>query len=239
VKLPSLALIAGGLATRLGRLAMDTPKSLIDVAGHPFIDHQLHWLARQGIEDVVVCAGHLGEKIQEFVGDGSAYGLRICFSLDGPKLIGTGGALKKALPLLSDPFFALYGDSYLDLPFELVAEAFASSGKAGLMTVYPNDGKYESSNVEFRDGTIVAYDKKYLKPEMRHIDYGLELFSKKPFQQKETESFDLVEIQTMLVHQGQLAAFEVKNRFYEIGSERGLAETREYFNSNPADASSH
>jgi N-acetyl-alpha-D-muramate 1-phosphate uridylyltransferase len=238
MKLPGLALIAGGLATRLGPLVKDTPKSLLEVAGHPFIHHQLGWMAGQGIEEVVICAGHFGEKIQDFVGEGSAYGLKIRFSLDGAQLVGTGGAIKKALPLLSDPFFTLYGDSYLDLSLKAVAEAFAKSAKPGLMTVYENEGRYGSSNVEFMDGRILAYDKKQLRPAMRHIDYGLGLFLKKPFEEENVASFDLAKLQSELVSRGQLAAFEVKNRFYEIGSEQGLTEVRDYFQRKSKDPAS-
>jgi NDP-sugar pyrophosphorylase family protein len=231
VTLPSLALLAGGLATRLGERSKNTPKSLLPVAGHPFIHHQLRLLARLGIGHVVVCAGHLGQQIQDFTGDGSAYGLKVEYSFDGPRLLGTGGALKKALPLLSDPFFVLYGDSYLEQPLGPVLQAHQNSGKPALMTVFLNDGRYDSSNVAFSGGKIAAYDKSRRGPEMRHIDYGLGLLSKAALMAETEESFDLAAFYGKLVSQGQLQGFEVSQRFYEIGSAQGLEETDRYLSS--------
>jgi NDP-sugar pyrophosphorylase family protein len=225
VSLPGVAILAGGLATRLGERSKKTPKSLIPVAGSPFIHHQLKLLASQGLSEVVVCAGHLGEMIQGDVKDGSGFGLKIQFAFDGPKLLGTGGALKKALPLLSDPFFVLYGDSYLEVPMAPMAMAFATSGKPALMAVFKNENQWDRSNIEYENGRILAYDKTQPSPAMRHIDYGLGLISKKALASEAEDAFDLPDFYGKLVSQGQLAAYEVKERFYEIGSEKGLAET--------------
>jgi NDP-sugar pyrophosphorylase family protein len=162
--------------------------------------------------------------VQEF-GDGADYGMQLEYSFDGPKLLGTGGALRQALPKLSREFFVLYGDSYLTCPFAPIAEFFERSGKAGLMTVYRNEGLYDTSNVVFRDGEIAVYDKKTKLPEMRHIDYGLSLFRTDVFEKYPTdEKFDLADVMTKLVGEKQLAGYEVPERFYEIGSHEGLAE---------------
>jgi NDP-sugar pyrophosphorylase family protein len=163
--------------------------------------------------------------IQREFGDGSTYGLRLDYSFDGPKLLGTGGAIQRALPLLGDEFFVLYGDSYLPVEYRPVAEFFRRSGKLGLMTVYRNEGRYDISNVVFRDGEIAVYDKKNRPPEMRHIDYGLSLFKAPVFESYATDRpFDLTEVMGKLVRERQLAGYEVRERFYEIGSPAGLAE---------------
>ncbi len=225
MSMPVLALLAGGLATRLGPLSSSTPKSLVNVAGRPFIHHQLTWLAAAGITDLVVCAGHLGEKIRDFSGDGSRYGLRLHYSFDGEKLLGTGGALKKALPLLSDPFFTLYGDSYLDLPLDEVLSAFKASGKPGLMSVWRNEGQLGPSNVDFENGLVRSYEKQKPDPNMRYIDYGLGLLSKAAFEGEAREAFDLSELFSSLASGNGLAGYESLQRFYEIGSVEGLKET--------------
>jgi len=220
-----VAVLAGGLATRLRPITEKIPKSLILVAGKPFLAHQLELLRSRGIRRVVLCVGYLGEMIQREFGDGSAFGLRLDYAFDGPKLLGTGGALKRALPLLGMEFFVLYGDSYLPIEYRPIAEFFRRSGKLGCMTVYRNEGRYDTSNVVFRDGSVMVYDKKKRLPEMHHIDYGLSLFQAAVFNAYPAdEPFDLAEVMGKLVREKQLAGYEVHERFYEIGSPAGLTE---------------
>ena len=234
-----VALLAGGLATRLRPITEKIPKSLIPVAGKPFLAHQLELLRSRGIRRVVLCVGHLGEMIQRQFGDGKAFGLQLEYSFDSPRqsaaetgatadsprLLGTGGAIKRALPLLGMEFFVLYGDSYLPIQYRPVAEFFRRSGKLGCMTVYRNEGRYDTSNVVFRDGNVLVYDKKNRQPEMQHIDYGLSLFQAPVFNAYPADKpFDLAEIMGKLVQEKQLAGYEVGERFYEIGSPAGLAE---------------
>ena len=220
-----VAILAGGLATRLRPITGKIPKSLLPVAGKPFLAHQLELLQSRGIRRAVLCIGHLGEMIQREFGNGSAFGVQLEYSFDGPKLLGTGGAIKRALPLLSDEFFVLYGDSYLPVEYRPIAEFFRRSGKLGCMTVYRNEGRYDTSNVVFHDGEIAVYDKKNRPPEMRHIDYGLSLFKASVFESYSAgQPFDLAEVMGKLVREKQLAGYEVRERFYEIGSPAGLAE---------------
>jgi NDP-sugar pyrophosphorylase family protein len=163
--------------------------------------------------------------IERDFGNGKKFGVKLDYSFDGPKLLGTGGAIKHALPKLGEEFFVLYGDSYLPVDYAPIAEFFHRSGKLGLMTVYRNEGKYDTSNVVFRDGEIVVYDKKLKSPEMKHIDYGLSLFKASAFDSYAADRvFDLAEVMGKLVRERQLGGFEVRERFYEIGSPSGLAE---------------
>ena len=155
-----VAILAGGLATRLRPITEKIPKSLVPVAGKPFLAHQLELLKSRGIRRAVLCVGYLGEMIRRDFGDGEKYGVKLDYSLDGEKLLGTGGAIKRALPLLGEDFFALYGDSYLPVDYAPIAEFFQRSGKPGCMTVYRNEGKYDTSNVVFAGGEIKVYDKK-------------------------------------------------------------------------------
>ena len=182
-------------------------------------------LKSRGIQRAVLCVGYLGEMIQREFGDGEKYGVKLDYSLDGEKLLGTGGAIKRALPLLGGEFFVLYGDSYLPVDYAPIAEFFQRSGKPGCMTVYRNEGKYDTSNVVFAGGEIKVYDKKAKLPEMRHIDYGLSLFKRSAFDTfPASQPFDLAEVMGKLVREKQLAGYEVRERFYEIGSPAGLAE---------------
>jgi N-acetyl-alpha-D-muramate 1-phosphate uridylyltransferase len=222
-------ILAGGMATRLMPLTAKIPKALIDINGKPFITHQLKLLRSKGIGRVVICAGHLGEMIQDVVKNGRQFDLKIEYSFDGDRLLGTGGAIKKALKLLGKYFFVQYGDSYLPCNYEEVEAAFRDSGQMGLMTVFRNDGAWDTSNVEFRNGRILTYDKQLLSPRMRHIDYGLGIFQREAFDVIPDEAtYDLAQFYQHLLEKRELAAFEVKQRFYEIGSFGGLEEFKRY-----------
>jgi NDP-sugar pyrophosphorylase family protein len=220
-----VALLAGGLATRLRPITEKVPKLLIEVAGEPFFSHQLRLLRKAGLKRIVLCAGYLGEKIVEEYGDGAKWGVQIEYSFDGPKLLGTGGALIRALPLLGEAFYTLYGDSYLPIDYQAVGEHFLRSGKLGLMTVFENHEQYDSSNVWFENGGIRAYDKKNKPPQMHHIDYGLGVFQAAAFDGLPRDAVvDLADVQKALVARGELAGYEIPERFYEIGSPAGLKE---------------
>jgi NDP-sugar pyrophosphorylase family protein len=220
-----VALLAGGMATRLRPITEKIPKLLVEVAGEPFFSHQLRLLKRNGLAHVVLCVGYLGEMIVEHYGDGAKWGVKIEYSFDGPKLLGTGGALIAALPKLGDAFYVLYGDSYLPIDYRAIGDHFLKSGKLGLMTVFENHGRYDASNVEFGGGEIKVYDKKVKTPAMHHIDYGLGVFRAAAFDGFARDAVvDLAAVQQALVSRRQLAGYEMKERFFEIGSHEGLNE---------------
>ncbi len=171
-----VAILAGGLATRLGPLTETLPKSLIAINGEPFVAHQLRLLRRSGVQHVILCVGHLGNMIEDTIGDGSAFGMKVEYSYDGAALLGTAGALKNALPKLREKFFVMYGDSYLTCDYAAIEQEFSRQNKLGLMTVFRNDGQWDASNVEFEEGSILAYSKKNRSARMRYIDYGLGVF---------------------------------------------------------------
>lgn len=224
-----VAILAGGLARRLRPLTDTTPKALIDVEGKPFVVQQIDLLRRNGLTKIVLCVGHLGEKMQDAVGDGSRLGVQIDYSFDGPTLLGTGGALRKALPLLGESFFVLYGDTYLECDYAAVEESFRTSKKLGLMTVYRNANRWDRSNILFSDGVIRRYNKAQPSADMEHIDYGLGVLSRSAIEPYPPDShLDLTTIYSDLLVLGQLAGFEVPHRFYEIGSESGLEGLRQH-----------
>ncbi|MGH6824158.1 nucleotidyltransferase family protein [Methyloceanibacter sp.] len=225
-EMPPLALLAGGLATRLRPLTQQMPKAMIEVAGEPFIAHQLRLLQRERVSRVVLCVGYLWEQIAEFVGDGGRFGVNVSYQVDGPELLGTGGALRAALPELGSEFLVMYGDSWLDTAYAPIVDAFRASGKPALMTVFRNDGKWDTSNVWFDEGRIRCYDKAERLPQMRHIDWGLGILrSEVPSARSPGVSFDLASVYAELAQSGNLAGYEVKTRFYEIGSPDGLRKT--------------
>jgi MurNAc alpha-1-phosphate uridylyltransferase len=222
-----VAILAGGLATRLRPLTDRVPKSLLPIAGRPFIFHQLELLREQGVRRVVLCVGHLGDRIQEAVGNGRSLGLSIEYSFDGGAPQGTGGALRRALALLEPEFFVLYGDSYTPCSLTRIESAFTAAGLPALMTVLRNQNRWDRSNVALRDGKLIEYRKEpAARADLAYIDFGLSLVSRDVFlPYREGEAIDLSAIWRDLSLRGQLAAFEVSERFYEIGSPHGLRET--------------
>jgi NDP-sugar pyrophosphorylase family protein len=221
-----VAILAGGLATRLRPITKKIPKALIEVAGRPFIAWQLEYLRKQGATGVVICVGFLGEQISACVGDGREYGLQVSYSFDGPRLLGTGGALRQALGLLGSAFFVLYGDSYLPIDFHAVELDFVRQAKPAMMTVLKNEGRWDKSNVLYRDGRLIEYNKQAPRPDMAYDDYGLGVLSASVFANRgDGESFDLADVYRLLSLAGALGGFEVFQRFYEIGSHEGLKET--------------
>jgi N-acetyl-alpha-D-muramate 1-phosphate uridylyltransferase len=225
----SVAILAGGLATRLRPITETIPKALVEVARRPFIEWQLDYLHQQGVGHVVLCISYRAEQIEDTVGDGRRFGLRVEYSYDGNRLLGTGGALRKALPMLGGAFFVFYGDSYLPISFVDVEANFLAQGQPALMTVLKNGGRWDTSNVLFSGGKLLEYNKHTPPKAMDYIDYGLGVLSSDLLlAYPEDEPFDLAEVYHRLSLEGRLAGYEVFERFYEIGSLEGLKETEEY-----------
>ena len=221
-------ILAGGKATRLGEVTKTIPKALVPVAGKPFIDHQLAGLYAQGVREVVLCVAHFADQIREHVRDGSRFGLRVRYSDDGLTLRGTGGAVRRALPLVGDGCFVLYGDSILDVSYAAVFDALPLNA-LGLMTVFRNENSYDKSNVVFHNGRLLRYSKQDATPNMTHIDYGLSLLRRPAIERIPAgQPSDLAELYSALVASGEMVGFEVTKRFYEIGSPTGLSEAEEF-----------
>jgi N-acetyl-alpha-D-muramate 1-phosphate uridylyltransferase len=221
-----VAILAGGLGTRLLPITRRIPKVLVPVAGKPFLAHQLTLLRSQGFKRVVLCVGHLWELVLKEFGDGQAFGMQLEYSVDGPVRLGTGGAIRKALPKLGEKFFVLNGDVYLPAPMRPAMEFFERSGNRAVMLVFKNNNLWAPSNVILRSGRIVAFNKQIQLPEMVYTDYGLSIFHSSVFREWiEGQSFDQSDVNKKLIASEELAAFEVSERFYEIGSHAGLAES--------------
>jgi N-acetyl-alpha-D-muramate 1-phosphate uridylyltransferase len=225
----TVAILAGGLATRLRPLTEKFPKALIDIHGKPFIEYQLELICQQGFQDVVLCVGYEGKQIEDYIRSNIKLGLSIQFSYDGDTLLGTGGSIKKAFPLLSDPFIVLYGDSYLLADYQSILQRFLSDTQhTALMTVYENADLYDKSNVVFEKEKLVRYDKKSKTSAMRHIDWGLGIIKKAALEGYNTLPFDLAELYTNLSKQQKLMGVEIFQRFYEIGSYTGIEEFKKF-----------
>jgi NDP-sugar pyrophosphorylase family protein len=219
-KIPFL-ILAGGLATRLKPVTNTVPKGMLLIKNKPFLQHQLELLDSRGIRKVILCIGHFGKMIEDFFGS-KFKNIDIQYSYDGDTLIGTGGAIKKAILNHNvDTFGVLYGDSYLDINYLDIVTYFLNVNVNGLMTVFKNDNLYDKSNVIFDNHQIIKYDKSGCE-DMNYIDYGFGLYRKHPFITYSDNVFDLSKIIIQLINENQLIGYEVFNRFHEIGSFSGI-----------------
>lgn len=221
--LPPICILAGGLGTRLGAHVAETPKPLLEVAGEPFLLHQLRLLANHGAHEVVLCVGYLGEQIVERIGS-ERFGVRIAYSDEGPEPIGTLGAVRQALPLLGPRFLVLYGDTYLRIDYRRATTEWAASGLPAMMTVLRNEGRWDTSNALFEGNRVTAYDKRAPAPGMHWIDYGLGALSAESVHDVGAGVSDLSDLYHQLAARGELFGFEATERFYEIGTPEALAE---------------
>jgi N-acetyl-alpha-D-muramate 1-phosphate uridylyltransferase len=226
-----VVILAGGLATRLRPVTEKIPKSLVKINNEPFVYHQLRLLKNKGIERVHFCLGYLGEMVEEFVVKNFKSEFELSFSYDGETLRGTGGAVLNAFSLLPETFFVTYGDSYLDIDYLKINDCYFENRHDydALMTVYHNNGKWDSSNVIFMNKQIELYSKKVKDQRMEYIDYGLGILSKTNFADyKKKQMFDLAEIYEKISRNGKLLGYEVLTRFYEIGSFKGIEDISTY-----------
>ncbi|HLI57080.1 MAG TPA: NTP transferase domain-containing protein [Actinomycetota bacterium] len=222
-----VAILAGGRGTRMAEVTGPAlPKAMLPVAGRPFIDVKLAELARQGVELVVLLVGHGAEAIADHVGDGSAFGLRVRLVPDGETLLGTGGAILRALPELGSAFWVTFGDNLLAVPLGDAEQAFAAGGHLGMMTVLRNCDRWDVSNVSIAEGLVTDYRKGAPLGTYEFIDYGMSILTPPALRSFQTiERFDLSAVMRGLIARRELQAFEVYERFYEIGSKYGYEET--------------
>jgi NDP-sugar pyrophosphorylase family protein len=232
-----MVILAGGKATRLLPLTVNVPKSMLKIAGRPFLEYQLELLKEYGVKDILLCVGHKGELIMDHFGNGEKFGVRLSYSRDGEKLLGTAGAMKKAYKLLDENFFLMYGDSFLPYNYKEIERFFngqagspsplwqEGSDKLSLMVVYKNENRYDKSNILIEDGLVKVYDKNLKGENLEYIDSGLSILKKEVLNLvPEDEPYDLQELYKILISEEEMLAYEVKQRFYEIGSFEGLEE---------------
>jgi len=224
-----IVVLCGGKATRLYPLTKKIPKSMIRFEGKPFLEQQLDLLKKNRIFDVVLCVGYKAEQIKKYFGDGKNFGVEIKYSSDKKKLLGTGGALKKAENLLEDSFLVMWGDSYLPFNFQKAIKFFKKSNKPGMMIVFKNLNKYEPSNVEVKNNLVKSYSKKRKTKKMKYIDYGVSIYRKEVLKYlPRNQVCDLTKLQQVLIKKRQLLAYPAEKRFYQIGSPDGLEELKNY-----------
>ena len=225
-----VVILAGGLATRLGKLTQNVPKSLLPIQGRPFIDWQIELLIKNEIKDIVICLGHMGERVENYLSIHFSGKLDLKYSYDGKKALGTGGAIKKALPLLKEKFVLIFGDSYLDVNFKELYSKFLDSKSLAMMLYTRNLRDSDQANISKVNEELILYNKFEKLSDMNYIDFGLSCFSKRVFTSDlvTEESFDLALLLNSLSRRNLLNGLETTKRFYEVGSLEGINEFQKF-----------
>lgn len=222
-----VVILAGGMGTRIQSVAGNLPKALVPVANKPFVFHQLDLLREHGLKKILILAGYRSDMIKQALGDGSSTGFHIQIISENPdRLLGTGGALVNAIDHLDEAFMVMYGDSYLPVDYRQIIQWFQNQSRPAMMSVFHNAGQWDQSNVRV-DGDRVAYYRKNAPAgSVDYIDYGLSIFRKDIIRryQHAAMPLDMASIMYDLVDSRELAAYEVSQRFYEIGKPEGWAE---------------
>ena len=222
-------ILAGGLGTRVQSRIGPGPKSMLLIREKPFLEYQLNLLRKNGIREILLCVGYLSELIEQHFGDGKNFGVKLTYSYEKEKLLGTGGALRNALPLLEESFYLLYGDSYLEISFPEVYHSFERQDCPVLITVYRNENRWDRSNVVFDNGKVKLYDKRKIAPGMNYIDYGLAVFRRTSVEVIPAGiPYDLSKLYSKLAREGKLVGREVFQRFYEVGSASGIKDFEDF-----------
>lgn len=220
-----MVILAGGIGTRMRPLTEGRPKAMIMVGDRPFLEHQIELLRKNRITEIVLCVGYLAHHIKAYFGNGSGFGVDISYSEERGELLGMAGALKKAEPLLAEEFLAINGDSYLLLDYAAIMSRFRQRDELGLMVIYRNHDRQRASNVAIDGELVTIYDSNKRSPEMTHIDAGLWALRKRALSLIPPRCpVSQGQFFHKLIERNQLLAFEVSQRFYEIGSFNGLAE---------------
>ena len=225
-------IMAGGMGTRMSRFTKLMPKALIPVSGKPFIRYQLENLGAQGISQVIISTGYLGDQIEAEVKENSPRGVAVTCVSDGPVLLGTGGSLRRLFDMsyLDNVFMFTYGDSFLTINHNLVADSFDANRFDALMTVCRNDNGHEMGNAIVLDGCVSLYKKGEQDARMKWIDYGLSIVQSSvlmEYVQADIPS-DISSLFESLSKKGKLQAYLSDERYFEIGSESGLEEFEKY-----------
>ena len=219
-----MIILSGGKGTRVKKYTSKIPKCLIKVNGKPFLYHQLKYLKKYKVKNILISSGYLGEKINLYVKNHINF-LNVKVVNDGKKLLGTGGAVVNSLKYLKKNFFIIYGDSYLN--FNL--KKMVNKRKLATMAIYKNKDQYDKSNIILKKTNKILYIKNKKNKNLFYIDYGVSYINKKIFKGlKKNVRFELSDFYEMISKKNKLSSFKVKKRFYEIGSYKGIKDIKNY-----------
>ena len=217
-------ILSGGKGTRVKKYTKKIPKCLIEINGKPFLYYQLKYLKKNNIKDVIVSVGYQGGKIKSYLKKNIDF-INTKIVNDGKRPLGTGGATIKSLRSLKKNFFIIYGDSYLNFNLRKLVK----KNNLATMAIFRNNNKYDNSNIELQKLKKILYFRKIPKKRLFYIDYGASYVSKRIFKGiKKNAKLDLAVLFEKISQKNMLKGFEVKKRFYEIGSYNGIRDIKKY-----------
>lgn len=225
-QIPQVVIVAGGLGTRLARQSGGGAKAMVPVGGRPFLGYVLTWLADQGARRVHLCLGHRAEQISDFLvaRRGDFPSLAFTTSVE-PVPLGTAGCLRASGAAVEEDFVLLLGDTYTPIDLGAAVSRWRKGGHEAGMCVLHNRDWLVPSNIRVQDGLVALYDKHAPLGTLQHVDYGIAFLRRASLDRLPADDpADLADLFHLLIADSALAAVEVDQRFYEIGSEQGYTE---------------
>ena len=217
-------ILSGGKGTRVRKYTKKIPKCLIKINDKPFIYYQLKYLKKNNIKNVIVSVNYLGEQIKSYLKKNIDF-INTKIVNDGKSPLGTAGAIIKSLQYLKKNFFIIYGDSYLNFNLKKLVK----KKNLATMAIFRNNNKYDKSNIELQKLKKILYFRKISKKKLFYIDYGVSYVNKRIFKGiKKNTKIDLAILFEKISQNNMLKGFEVKKRFYEIGSYNGIRDIKKY-----------
>jgi NDP-sugar pyrophosphorylase family protein len=217
--------LCGGLGTRLRAAVADRPKALAPVGNQPFLAMQLELLRDRGARHFVLCVGHLAEQVQAAFGDGSALGVRIDYSLDGEKLLGTGGALKRAEGFFTPSAIVVNGDTYIDVDLVRLVRVHSSVrewGAVATLTLARVQDASRFGTVEVdEEGRVKRFREKATASEDQWVNAGMYVIERELIERipaGEVVSLERDVFPAALYDGLTLAAFTQDRPFHDIGT---------------------
>ena len=166
--LATVAILAGGMGTRLRVRSGNLPKPMVPVLGKPVLHHQIELCRKHGFTNIALLVHHQHEKISEYFGSGAKFGVNLTYVVEEvPR--GTSGALRDALPILAERFLLLYGDTFMDVDLVKLWNSHGTSGAVGTLLLHPNDHPHDSDLVEIDTHSNVLGILPYPHPDGREV----------------------------------------------------------------------
>ena len=227
-------ILAGGRGTRMQPITNDRPKPMVPILGRPFLEYQIEQLRGQGFERVLMLLGYLPEVVQNYFGDGTAWGVHIEYSVTEPDQL-TSSRVATARHMIDPCFLLLYCDNYWPMQMNRMWTRFCQAGKPALITVYSNKDGYSRGSVRLdQDGHVRVFDRLRTTPGLREVEISYAILTDLALDLlPEQDTLFEEAIYTPLAQQGRLTAYVSDHRYYSVGSLQRLPATEAFMRREP------
>ena len=229
-KVTQAVILAGGRGKRLKPFTYNAPKPMYPINNVPFIDYLILQMKKMDIDNILILLGYLPDKVIDYLGDGSNYGVNINYDVT-PAEYDTGMRIKHAASKIADKFLLLYCDNYCPINYQKLLKDFYNNRAKIQITVYSNRDNYTKNNVCIgENGEVTVYDKKRITSNLQGVDIGYAIVDKSVVSLIPEQNCNFEEvIYPKLVEQKKMFATITEHRYYSIGSMERVKLTKDFF----------